>query len=775
MWPCRILTINLPPLPLKPPQPSSAQPVVRKTPVAEQVAAKFPYLALAPSYPLTTGLPLPIPPNWVENYREGQGAKWKLSSIGKENITSGSSIFTQIRQREGPFILQMSELGVLKRQDSEAPNPSMFRPHPFVMEFNEGSTPGSLFAQLGEYTTREEALANVSSLVLNVARCQAIADLVLMMALDVCALLGGRVYPVWPPNECYRGCWVNMYQDNLGGVLAEQEQSRRAMVRRLERYGVPLHVFATKPGCNRLDLGKDGRAVKGDRMEQWHQARLGSHCVQNKITPSNHFIPLESMALPREYHPNSAHLPTGEAREMLKNAIINLLDPNSPHATNFATFSAIVKDILPNVWNTERYEAALHPAALDTSKKAPWHQVRDGLQECGHVGALVAAFQVPPAWTNSDSYAATKFGEIPFTYRSRDPLMALDDAVETSMWYLVELRNFEKPLAADTFARKFFDRGVLGWKIHQDPRPIKDKQGRDTKSSGLQLDLFFKSRHKRDDLISLISSEFPEFSPQPSSLDQVVRTWQHEAYFVANPVYMAYLYAQPLPSNEREALHRFAPLYGLTVVGSEETEQRREEGKRHIHTLRHEELFRCDSPHYPTLTSDGEEAPRRALDLVHCPLDLLVNMAFSPKAEGLSAPTILHFRRMVLILQSLQEYKPKCTFLASLLPSEGPYRSILLFIANTIRRNPDLPDCKFISKEKREKDLSLYEGLRLSNVGNIDVFVDLSASLDAVPRPTMEQLEQHQAQVLKMLNELLASKSSAEKRAQKKRKLIEMS
>jgi len=146
----------------------------------------------------------------------------------------------------------------LKRQDTDPASPRNFTPHRFVQHWESLSRPEHDPIYVQGKDTRDEAKSAIRELARNEPKAQAVADLVLMMALDICALLGGRLYPVWPPNPKFRGGWVNVYKDESGAYLAREEQARRAMVRRLERYGVPLHAYTRTKGTSRLDLGRDG-------------------------------------------------------------------------------------------------------------------------------------------------------------------------------------------------------------------------------------------------------------------------------------------------------------------------------------------------------------------------------------------------------------------------------------------------------------------------------------------------------------------------------------
>jgi len=472
--------------------------------------------------------------------------------------------------------------------------------------------------------------------------------------------------------------------------------------------------------------------------------------------------------LHRRYTPGG-HLPTGQNRRFLQDAIVKLLDVDSPDSITFAEFSSIAASILPNVWSTRRYEGNLHPRLLDPTKKAPWFRVREGLHECGHLGAIIAAFQVPPTWSNSDSRVASTHGHVSFTNLTWSIRTALEAPVKMSVWYLIALHNFGDASTADNFAQDYKGRGALGavgWKISRDRQPYKDEEGKSTKAPRFRLDLIFKSRRRRDDLLAAMSSQHPHLNPLSSQLDEPDVTWQQEVYFYVNPSYMAFLYAQSLPLNERDALHAVAPSYGVRPVQFADSAERLIELKWVIHFLRHVELFESDQARYPPLTSTVGAGPR-SFDLATCPLDMLVNIAFSADNEGLSLPDLLCFRRMVLILQALLEFKGNNAFMAHLLPSRGPYARILRFIADTVC-DLRLPDTSFTPKEFRSGYTSRNETLRLTKEGTVNISVELDVAPDEVPRPTQELLEAHIAVIENMGQEFVNLKAAAEKRHNRK-------
>ena len=715
----------------------------------------------------------PFHKDWVElGATITRQTGWKLSPSGRRYFTGEGSPFTKFREREGPFITRMTELEVLRRQDRDVTSPRVYVGHRFTQAFEDASWPEHTSLYTQAFAKREDAEEKFRQLARNLGRCEAMADLVLMMALDVCALLGGRVYPVWPPNPNYRGCFVNTYKELPGKYLPRDEQGRRAMVRRLERYGVPLYGMTRTRGTSRLDLGRDGRAVEGSRTEERHQRMLERHAQGENVKITDHGVPLQSRQLLRTFDPRAGHLPTGPTRQILQRAIISLLDVHSPSPITFERFSSIVEPILPYVWSTELYESALHPATVDPRTKAPWYRVREGLHECGHIGAMVAAFQVPFPWTDSNTTVASSYGKIPLTYDPQSTQTIVEEPVEKSLWHLIGLRNFGDAKAGEDFANNFIAQGVLGCKIYRDPQGHKDEEGRSTKVLRLRMDLIFKSRRMRDNLLAEILRQYPNLLPQPMPLNEADPTWQQGALFPFNPGYMAFLYTQPLPSDEREVLRAIAPRYGLKPVGAIEDAERRMEGKRLIHNLRHVELFECES--FPPLTSQTT-VPLRPFDMAACPLNLLVNMAFSPGIKGLSTLEVQCFQRMVLVLQTLEESKMNRSFMAHLLPSkEGPHATIMRFIVNTLSSRPT-PESSFFHKRLPGANTSRYEALRLTNEGYVEVFVDLEVAPEDVPRPTKQQVEDHYANLARLLEGFIASKSLAERRYDRKRRVDEPS
>jgi hypothetical protein len=783
-WPCYAMSINAAGIPT-PPQPSHdsnlnpmpriyTDPAYQKrrlTPYACSIQTPWAALCLADTTPLVEA---DIGQVRASSRDEGGFLFWppelrRLTAVGSEIQRLNDEII--------PFIQSMTRAHMFNVYSAvDEPTPGSFLKT--VAAHTDPSIAASFLGRT--YGTRDELLSHVATLNSRLVAARAMHDFALLEVLDACAVLGGVELPVWPPNPSYTGCWVR--SAFRGATDVDETYFLQARARKLERWGVPLWYEVGRRMNRRYDAGLDGRPVSGfHALERDHQQRLGALTRRNPPIPVKVVrIAVDSRAAFRRFSPSSTPLPRDhEVRRRIERAISALVDPDSPEMKTFDAFNKDMMRLLGSgVWSGRKHEFRHHHSQIHPgSKERPrWLRIRDGVQDCGHKGVLLAAVEIPITWYDPCSYPVTFRGVQPNFAVIPRPLELPQPAVPIMDWYVVEVAGFGKE--EETQARGVFDayrsHGALGYRWMLCKVQNKDENGRSIRHSRYQIELLFKSVRVQGEAASRIASEYPHLLIVQTAYTGMDMAWINLFDLPVDWVYVAVLFNRPLLTRRRQELLSLAPPSSVPPTRSDgaSPQERADAERMHLAKLCHWGLFEYDTNHPPSVQPASASAatytpapffaypststsflsastfspvapPRIAQDMSQLTVERFTDLAFAPLPSdcSLSYDEALRFQRLALVLQACKRRAP---FSSQVFASDGaPYRAILRYVASVVKQSSELPGYVFQSGERRQTIGPWYETLKMKADGKVEVFISTSAPLDSCSLPSQDEVDKY--------------------------------
>jgi hypothetical protein len=622
------------------------------------------------------------------------------------------------------------------------------------------------------YHTAAEAEEDVRTLFKQMETAQAAADFAMLEALDMCAILGGRELPNWAPNAAYVGARLGPGVEM--GSVTDERFVKQARARKLERWGVPLWCKVPRAVTVdfRLDVMAGGRPVKSmPETERRYQGILSK--ARQTIGPdriSQELIPATYHEAARPHAPASAVLPTGEKRVLLERAIRHLIDPASRVRWPYGVFNREVGALLGgDVWSGQRYEGSLH-ASFNPHETAchRWATIRDGVQECGHIGALIAAFEIPQPWHDAKSWVANDLGlEVDKDWApDATPVML---SVPLGCWYGVDVSGFAESQAEEALAeaRKYRSIGALGWRFIQ-AEAAKKEGARSVPRSNWRLQVLSKTKATQGD----VSRKLREVFPINAVLELDVR-WSNESpmrqyEFHVDPGYVDRLFSALLPAEDHQLLVDIGPVYGVPPIKAAGVgmDVRDEAEARYLVNLCCEGIFEYNgafppaiaAPAPPSLAKSCAEMgpadrggpraqpsalPSPSFDMCQITLELFMQLAFAPDIDALSPFETLRFRRLALLLFACKRGAP---FGARVFPSAGaPYRCILQYVCRAIFSRRDVVGYNYATARQLGGASAAAEMLKLKSDGRVQIFMRFNSPLDPCPLPTREEIDKYRS------------------------------
>ena len=781
--PCYVTSINADGIPT-PPQPShhsdlnptprtytdpTSQMPARHTPYICSIQTPWAALCLADTTPMVEADPAQVRSS---NSHEGRFIFWppelrRLTAVGSEIQRLNDEIL--------PFIQSMTRAHMFNIYSSvDEPTPGSFLK--IVASHTDSSIAASFLG--GAYATRDELLSHVRTLNSRLVAARAMHDFALFEALDACAVLGGVELPVWPPNPLYTGCWVrSAYR---GATDVDETYFLQARARKLERWGVPLWYEAGRCMNRRYDVGLDGRPVSAWRaMEQDHQQRLTALTRRNPpISVKAVRIAAGYRSASRPFCYSSAPLPQERGvRQKIERAISALVDPDSPEMKTFDAFNNDMMQLLGSgVWSGRKHEFRHHHSQINPgSKERPrWLRIRDGVQDSGHKGVLLASVEIPNTWYDPCSYPLTFRGVQPNFGALSRPLELPQPAVPIMDWYVVEVAGFGKD--AEAQARGVFDayrsQGALGYRWMLCKVQNKDEKGRSIRHSRYQVELLFKSVRAQGEAASRIAAEYPDLLIVQTAYAGMDAAWINLFDLPVDWVYVAALFNRPLLASRRQELLSLAPPSSVPPTRSDgvSPQQRAEAERAYLAKLCHWDLFEYDTNYPPsvqptsvsaatytpapffayTSTSASTSASASAVtlhgvaqDMSQLTVERFTDLAFAPlpSDSSLSDEEVLRFQRLALVLQACKRRAP---FSSHVFASDGaPYRAILRYVANIVKQSSELPGYVFQSGGRRQNIGPWLEMLKMKADGKVEVYICASAPLDSCSLPSQDDVDKY--------------------------------
>ena len=427
-----------------------------------------------------------------------------------------SSIRTQIRayyitfhERDLAFAQDMGRLHIIAPQNLNKVqvDPEHTVPHSLITEMYALMHEMIICRLLNtEYADQAAVVCQLDDFYSRLAAANACADLILLRAMDACAILGGVELPRWPPTKAWRGAVINLKNLPTPGIqLSEDGERFLATLRQLEQWGVPIWGYSISSANSRYDVRPEGLPREHEFEEEMFQYMLHSvdqHSVQcTKVVQTVERVHTNDVLVPAY-----TGIPMGS--EHLQHAIVSLIDHDSPSHTNFASFSAIARDILGStIWTGNRHEAALHPISLDTSEPMPWTRVRDAIRECAHCGVNIALFQIPLPWIDSHSAVATCSGQYALTEQIAGASLV---AAPCGTWFTLNVDDFkmDDKSVVQQLAERFVLDGLCRWLFVQSGLQKKDVNGKTIPCSWFTAQFLFKHHHVQEAVVKCIHTDY---------------------------------------------------------------------------------------------------------------------------------------------------------------------------------------------------------------------------------------------------------------------------
>jgi hypothetical protein len=606
----------------------------------------------------------------------------------------------------------------------------------------------------------------------------ACTDVILLRALDACAILGGVTLPCWPPNKQWKGALINPKHLPRPGIeQTEDDEQLLATIRRLERWGVPLWSFSISSTNFRLDVTPDGLPSEDKSEELVFQGKLRS--VDWRSVQSTRLLKMVGRVHTEDvFKPEYTGLPAGSERLRLQRAIVALLDHDSPSHTNFASFSAIAQDILGSIiWTGNRHEATLHPATFDISQPMPWNRVRDAIRECAHSGVNIALFQIPLPWIKPDCATATMLGE----YSMMEQLSTISLIITTARgtWFTLEVDDFAitDKSVVHQFAKRFVPDGLCAWSFVQSGLQRKDGMGKTIPRSRFTVRLLFKERHVLEMAEKSMNANFPNHE-QRSRVDANVRDDILFNYsFFVHPHFVDVAYGEPISHASRTQIMALAPSFDVIPASVGNTD-RAMQVKRVVHSLRHHELFEVAKfppfiapplPPSSCLSTPSSTPSSVGLDMSSCMPDVLRQLASSAHPNhDLSFMDVCRMQRLACIIEVLAK---DGHFMCRVFRSNGPYLRILRYLSTMIRDTS--PAGSSFSPQSNRVDVGPYhEAVRLTPIGRVEIILNLDTSDSDIRLPTEAELAKWSQNMEKMWDYFSQKRSRSEQRRSKEQRRI---
>lgn len=630
---------------------------------------------------------------------------------------------------------------------------------------------------LRSFESKEESLYFVQHLENRIACAMGSADVILLQALDACALLGGCELPRWPPQKHWRGAYVHPHLATEG--QRPRDEATRLMlglVRRFERWGVPLWCFAYNKAGFRVDLGVDGRPTRAGKDEQSHQARLA--VLKPKIaTKEVHYEEVLSFIRHDQTHtnlrpPQSPSIPSGEERTRLEKTILLFLDPARPGHLTFAAFSAMIEEILGgDVWQSARYEERLHRQYYVQTERESWSRIRDGLVDSNHLGLTLSVLEIPPPWYSAHSFALSEHGEgriapVPGLEPSRPAVLS-----PLGMWHVLEVDDFSTETSEDATSLRIqlMQCGVYGWSFTRSfVSSFKDPAGRSIRQSRHVLSLLFKVAAEMSEVVAELQTSRPEQSLQVAHRSTMklgelgVFDWEK------HPSYIDVVYSRCENISARSELLRLAPSFPIPNSGSGDADERSLALKTMTHRMRYSDLF--ETAKFPPNIDPEARNSLQPRDVSKCSLETLLDLAFAAREnDNLEFLDVVRMQRFVSILFCLNE-QPDVHFISRVFRSDGPYLKILRYLARMIQQNPQLAGSQYIPRSRRANMTPFYEGIRFSTGGSVEIFLNLDTSEREIPMASQQELDDYEKQLDGLWEMFKKKKSRSEKKRAQRHK-----
>jgi len=385
----------------------------------------------------------------------------------------------------------------------------------------------------------------------------------------------------------------------------------QARARKLERWGVPLWVEVPRGSHRHYDAGPTGGPVSGlPELESHHQKRLDALRRRNPPVPMIPTrIPAGNHTAARPFSPSSSPLPQNcEIWRSVERAISALVDPEWSEAMTFDAFNKDMMRLLgTGVWSGRKHEFQHHHGQIHprSKERERWLKVRDGVQDCGHKGALLAAVEIPNTWCEPQSYPLDFRGVDVGPGALRCPLELPRPGVSIMDWYVVEVAGFEKGDEAE--AKAIFDAyhstGALGYRWVLCKVQNKDESSRSIRHSRYQVEVLFKAVQEQVEAASRLKLDFPQLVVNESSCVGMDAAWINLFELPIDWVYIAALFNRRLLASRQQELLALAPPASVPPTRSDGASpaERADAERSHLRKLCHWALFEYDTKHPPAV------------------------------------------------------------------------------------------------------------------------------------------------------------------------------
>lgn len=672
--------------------------------------------------------------------------RYELIPATINRLSGPGSQLDSARNRLLPFIQSMGRARMFRhfsRHTGELDNTMLQRRLVDIVD------PGRIKERLGNgFMKPQDAIGTIDALNYALAELIAMDEYALRFCLDACAVLGGVELPVWPADARFQGAWGGPQLPLGTGV--NEDYILQCRIRALERWGVPLWFECPHQRKERFEVMKGQFAQTGcESEEREYQKRLrGIHenrdWGRNRLEVEIELVVVVTNKITRPEEPKGrALLP--EERQQLQDAIVSLVDPHARDKISFARFSQLACRLLgEDVWSGKRYEEKFH-SKVSYEKKAGsrWLQIRDGIHECGHMGALYAAFEIPPLWSDPARIVLNEYHPATATAVAPRSAQVIEESVPASTWHFISIAGYSEQ-NADVEKSVRGDVRALGSRFILSKTQNKNEAGQSIKRSRYELELVFKSVRMQGEAVEKLNSTLA------SGSDLHVSAWaanNMDFSIIFNysmsidPYYLQALFEQALPSSRREALLTQGPRYNVPRSISRDkdaTDARNDADRAYINHLCHFSIFEADTAFPPRFKSVSGASGESALDshtsvsqvgdvrsMAKLPLAQLVQIAFSTSPNDLLLQEVVALQRLALILLACRR---RGHFSSELFPALGsPYPQVLRYIAGIVRQSTDLPFYEFQDAARRAKLGPWSDQLRMSNDQGVSIFVNLDA------------------------------------------------
>ncbi|KAF8295710.1 hypothetical protein DL93DRAFT_786234 [Clavulina sp. PMI_390] len=662
-----------------------------------------------------------------------------LYGLAPDTAARVQLLFSVFQEHEIAFAMAMAEAQVLVYVSVQAQtDPDLRRPHPLLQGMADLMTAGDI-TELLEFTSHDsrDVIRHLNEWYAKYARASAQADAVLLHAIDVCATLGGMELPRWPPCSKWRGAYFPASLLPLGTTQSNTVHAILRLIRRYERWGVPLWLFIANETHTRFDYDPVGDPLPAPYQEAQMQGigRLQNEAAdENRFPRYSRYRVTHRCVLPNPQGLNTSYaVPSGRYRHELQQAIMALVLHTATQRVRWSDFDDVARGVLgPEIWNCRRYEASYH--ALGFTSPEPWNRVRESYEYCAHIGALLALYCIPAPWRDRSLEVANQFGEQPNAWR--DTTSKIVPIISKTSWLELQVddwRNDDGEMV-EVLATSGAETGVLGWRFIKSPQQCNSPK--DQSKAGLRYTacFAFKTTTSRTHFAEQFKGSDHALRPtQPGNSVNDAKVFVNTFRFITNPWYIAIVYAMETSMTDRKELLSLAPQYAVSSSLDGIQDTRNEEIVTVEHHLRYRDLF--EYPLFPPLLSPpaSVSAPSQALqplDSTSLSKSALRKLALAAEASGeLDHEHSIRLLRLSIILEVLADSSLTKSFTCRLLHSEGPYSKILKYLVTSLQQSMPA-ECSFTSRHQRDGVAPYHEALHMTNRGNIEIIynVDQDAS-----------------------------------------------